>query len=410
MPYRELDFNLSKETIAMHKEVQNFAITVMRPAGIELDKLHNPEDVYAKESPLWDVFKGYRELDLHMARMPKELGGLAEDLDPMAGYLIGEEMGYGDSGLAISLGASGMPFSFAAMFQHVPELKQIAHDYIEDKEGQMIGCWAITEPDHGGDWSLGGEDPKCGPSVTGVLKGDEYIVNGEKAAWVSNGTIATHAVLHVGLDPSKGMAGQGLAIIPLDLPGITRGKPLDKMGQRALNQGSVVFQDAKIPKQYMVFDASAAEIMVGMGEVILAGANGGMAVVFAGLARAAFDEAFKYSQERIQGGVPIFEHKNIKLKLFKMFTMVEAARANARRMALYNNAHQEMPSGVHAVAAKCLSTETATFVASEAMQIFGGNGLAREYTIEKMFRDARASMIEDGVNETLSLQAVEFLV
>ncbi|MBW2365893.1 MAG: acyl-CoA/acyl-ACP dehydrogenase [Deltaproteobacteria bacterium] len=311
MPYRELDFNLSKETIAMHKEVQNFAITVMRPAGIELDKLHNPEDVYAKESPLWDVFKGYRELDLHMARMPKELGGLAEDLDPMAGYLIGEEMGYGDSGLAISLGASGMPFSFAAMFQHVPELKQIAHDYIEDKEGRMIGCWAITEPDHGGDWSLGGEDPKCGPSVTGVLKGDEYIVNGEKAAWVSNGTIATHAVLHVGLDPSKGMAGQGLAIIPLDLPGITRGKPLDKMGQRALNQGSVVFQDAKIPKQYMVFDASAAEIMVGMGEVILAGANGGMAVVFAGLARAAFDEAFKYSQERIQGGVPIFEHKII---------------------------------------------------------------------------------------------------
>ena len=136
----------------------------------------------------------------------------------------------------------------------------------------------------------------------------------------------------------------------------------------------------------------------------------GSLVVFAGLAKAAFDEAFKYSQERIQGGVPIFEHQNIKLKLFKMFTMVEAARASARRMALYNAAHPEAPSGTHAVAAKCLSTETATFVASEAMQIFGGYGLAKEYPIEKMYRDARAGMIEDGVNETLSLQAVEFLL
>jgi alkylation response protein AidB-like acyl-CoA dehydrogenase len=410
MPYRELDLNLSKETLAMQREVRNFAGNVMRPAGIELDKMADPADVIAEGSVLWDVFKAHRDMDLHMLQIPKAFGGMAEDLNPMAGYLIGEEMGYGDAGLTISLGVSNMPFGFAALFQHVPELKQMVHDYSEDKEGRLIGCWAITEPDHGGDWSLGGEDPRCGPSVTGVLKGDEYIVNGEKSAWVSNGTIATHAVLHVGLVPEMGMAGSGLAIIPLDLPGISRDKPLDKMGQRPLNQGTIIFKDARIPKQYMVIGEEAIAAMPSMGEAILAGANGGMAVVFAGLAKAAFDEAFKYSQERIQGGVPIFEHQNIKLKLFKMFTMVEAARANARRMALYNAAHPEAPSGTHAVAAKCLSTETATFVASEAMQIFGGYGLAREFPIEKMYRDARAGMIEDGVNETLSLQAVEFLV
>jgi alkylation response protein AidB-like acyl-CoA dehydrogenase len=246
--------------------------------------------------------------------------------------------------------------------------------------------------------------------VTGVLKGDEYIVNGEKSAWVSNGSIATHAVLHVGLIPELGMAGAGIAIIPLDLPGISRDKPLDKMGQRPLNQGSIIFQDARIPKQYMVIGEEAIAAIPQGSEAFIAAANGHMAIVFAGLAKAAFDEAFKYSQERIQGGVPIFEHQNVKLKLFKMFTMVEAARASARRMALHNAAHPEAPSGSHAVAAKCLSTETATFVASEAMQIFGGYGLAREYPIEKMYRDARAGMIEDGVNETLSLQAVEFLV
>jgi alkylation response protein AidB-like acyl-CoA dehydrogenase len=410
MPYREIDLNLSKETQAMQKEVREFARNVMRPAGIELDKLPDPADVIAEDSVLREVFKTQREMDLHLTGMPKAFGGMAEDLDPMAAYLMTEEMGYGDAGLTISLGASNMPFGFAVLFQHVPELKQMAHDYCEDKKGEMIGCWAITEPDHGGDWSLGGDDPKCGPSVTGVFKGDEYIVNGEKSAWVTNGTIATHAVLHVGLVPEKGMAGTGLAVIPLDLPGISRDKPLDKMGQRPLNQGSIIFQDARIPKQYMVLGEEAVDFMPQMGETILAGANGGMSIVFAGLAKAAFDEAFQYSQERIQGGVPIFEHQNIKLKLFKMFTMVEAARANARRMAFYNAAHTDAPSGTHAVAAKCLSTETATFVASEAMQIFGGYGLAREYPVEKMYRDARAGMIEDGVNETLSLQAVNFLV
>jgi len=409
MAYREIDFNLSSETQAMQKEVGKFAREVMRPIGIELDKIADPADVYAEGSPLWDVFKTFRELDLHTQGMPEEFGGMAGQLDPMASYIISEEMGYGDAGLTISLGVSSMPFTYAAMFSHVPELKKMAEDYVNDKEGQIIGCWAITEPDHGSDWVMAGDDPKTGPSVTAVLKGDEYIVNGEKAAGVSNGNIATHAVLHVGLDPSKGMQGHGLAIIPLDLPGISKSAPLDKMGQRPLNQGQIIFQDAKIPKQYLVLDES---FMAGIGEAFIAGPNGGMAVVFAGLAKAAYDEAFTYAQQRIQGGVPIFEHKNIKLKLFKMFTMVEATRANARRMAMYNAEQTRtggIPSGAHAVAAKCLSTETATFVASEAIQIFGGNGLAREYPVEKMFRDARASMIEDGVNETLSLAACEYL-
>jgi alkylation response protein AidB-like acyl-CoA dehydrogenase len=406
MTYRDIDINLSTETKVMLLEVQKFSMEVMRPAGIKLDSLSNPEEVIAKESPLWDVFKGFRQRDLHLLQIPKALGGLAEDLDPMAGILMTEQLGYADAGLTISMGVSSMPFNYAAMFP-IPEMQQLASDFCADKEGKMIGCWAITEPDHGTDWTLGGRDPKCGPSVEAVLKGDEYIVNGEKSAWVSNGTIATHAVLHVAIDPSRGIEGQGLAIIPLDLPGISREGPLDKMGQRPLNQGSIVFQDARIPKKYMVIPDP--DVMNAMGGVGLAYVNGGMALVFAGLAKAAFDEAYRYAKSRVQGGKPIFEHQSIKLKLMKMFTMVEAARANARRMAMYNRLNPTMPSVAHAVAAKCLSTETAFMVASEAMQIFGGYGLAKEFPIEKMFRDARASMIEDGVNETLAIKAAEYI-
>ena len=406
MAYRDLDFNLTDEQRALRDTIRKFGAEIMRPAGEKLDKLADPADVIAKGSVLWDVYRKYHELGLHRRSISKALGGMMEDVDPVSNFLIGEEMGYADAGLAISLGASGMPFAFAALFPN-PKLQEMARAYAEDTKGELIGCWAITEPDHGGDWSLGGDNPKCGPSVRGVLKGDEYIVNGQKAAWVSNGTIATHAVFHVGLDPAKGMLGTGLALIPLDLPGITRGKPLDKIGQRPLNQGEIFFDDVKIHKDYMVITPDMG-IMEGMGETILAGANGGMGVVFAGLAKAAYDEAFKYAHERVQGGVHIIQHQNIQLKIFKMFTMVEAARAATRRMAAYNAVNQP-PSAAHAVACKCFSTETAFQVASEAIQIFGGNGLSREYPIEKMFRDARAAMIEDGVNETLALSVTQYL-
>ncbi len=131
----------------------------------------------------------------------------------------------------------------------------------------------------------------------------------------------------------------------------------------------------------------------------------GMAVLFGGLAKAALDEAIAYAKERIQGGVPIIEHKNIQLKLFEMFMKVESARALARQMYFFN-AFNETNSMLHTMPGKWMSTEVAFQVASEAIQIHGGNGLSREYLIEKLFRDARASMIEDGVNESLALGVV----
>ncbi len=406
MTPRYLDPPMSKDFQAMLDVVAKFSMEVMRPAGIELDKMANPEDVIAPSSVLWDVHKTFRELGLHTTQIPKQLGGMAGEADPNIALRIVEQMGYADAGLTISLGVSSRTFNIAALFPD-PEIQQLARDFVEDREAKMIGCWAITEPDHGSDWTLGGARPECGPSVKAVLKGDEYILNGEKAAWVSNGTIATHATLHVGLEPARGMRGHGLAILPLDLPGITRGKPLDKMGQRPLNQGSIIFEDVVLPKKYMVVPfPDFLNATAGQG---LAAVNGGMSLVFAGLAKAAFDEALRYAKERIQGGVPIFEHATIKQKLMKMFAQTEAARAAAKNMALHNLNNMSAPSVAHAVAAKCFSTQTAFDVASDAIQILGGYGLAREYPVEKMFRDARTGMIEDGCNDALAIKAAEYL-
>jgi alkylation response protein AidB-like acyl-CoA dehydrogenase len=405
--YPDIDLNLTDEQKAMRDLVRRFGAEVIRPAGIALDKIPDPADVIAPESILWDVLKQHRALGLHATGFSKRIGGTLEDIDPMMGILMSEEMGYADSGLAISLGVSSMPFAYCQYFP-VPELQDLACRYVADKDCKLIGCWGITEPDHGGDWSLGGEKPECGPSLRGVLKGDEFILNGQKSAWVSNGTIATHSLLHIGLDPSRGMRGQGIAICPLDLPGITRGKPLNKMGQRPLNQGEIFFDDVHLPKKYLILTpqppaAAGGGIFSGGGIPM-----GGMAVLFGGLARAALDEAIKYAKNRIQGGVPIFDHKNIRLKLFEMFMITEAARGFARRLQMYN-ATSGSSSMVHTMAGKWLSTETAFKVASEAIQVFGGVGLSKEYPIEKMFRDARTAMIEDGTNEVLALGVVDSL-
>jgi len=286
----------------------------------------------------------------------------------------------------------------------------MVRQYCEDTEAKVIGCWAITEPDHGSDWIyFDGEhsrDPECAPQVTAILDGDEYIINGQKSAWISNGTIATHAALFLSLDTSHGMENGGVAVVPLDLPGITKGKPLDKLGQRALNQGEIFFDGVRIPKEYMVCsDPVTYHRMI---ESILSGANASMGSTFVGLAHAALAEAIAYAKQRVQGGRPIYQHQSVKARLFDMFTQVEAARSLSRRV------RTSRPGGVstlhYSIASKIFATETAFRVASMAIQIFGGFGLSKDFVIEKLFRDARASMIEDGVNETLALEGAEKLL
>jgi alkylation response protein AidB-like acyl-CoA dehydrogenase len=395
MPIQDIDLGLSDEERAIRDVTHKFAEEVIRPAGIELDRLADPSDVIARDSVLWKVFERYRELDLEMI----EAGD--GEADPVVAarirYLVNEELGWGDSGLAISLGVAGFPVMFAKLSGRPELIERFA-----SPERKEIGCWAVTEPNHGSD-SLAFdmpqfEDASIRPDCIATPDGDEFVIRGQKAAWVSNGTIATVATLFCTIDPSQGFKGGGVALVPLDLPGVSRGRPLDKLGQRALNQGEIFFDDVRIPAEYMVVGTDAYSAIV---EMVLATANAAMGTIFVGVARAALEHALDYSRERIQGGVAIFEHQNVKSKIFRMFSRVEAARSLARRVMLYNSTQ---PPLIHySIASKTFCTQTAFDVASDALQIYGGNGLSREYPIEKLLRDARASMIEDGCNDILGL-------
>jgi alkylation response protein AidB-like acyl-CoA dehydrogenase len=397
----EIDINITDDHKLLRDSTRRFCMDVWRPAAVELDKLADPADVIAEGSVLWDVLRQSYKLGYHSRN------ARGEGMDALGNILIAEEMGYAAADLAISVGVSGFPFMFAAMSPD-PAVADLPRQFGEDTEASMIGCWAITEPEHGSDWLLTGENsgnPACAPQVRAVRDGDDFIVNGQKAAWVSNGTIATHAALFLSLDPSSGMGGCGIAAIPLDLPGVTRGKPLNKLGQRALNQGEIFFDNVRIPRANVVCQDPAMYQM--LSEQTLTAANAGMGITFVGLARAAVDEALRYAQERVQGGKVIFEHQSVKARLFEMFTQMEAARSLSRRVSLYNS--QGAPALQYSIASKIFSTETAFRVASMAVQIFGGLGVSKESVIEKLFRDARAAMIEDGVNETLALGGAEKL-
>jgi alkylation response protein AidB-like acyl-CoA dehydrogenase len=125
--------------------------------------------------------------------------------------------------------------------------------------------------------------------------------------------------------------------------------------------------------------------------------------------RAAFEEALKYAKGRVQGGRPIAEHQAVQLKLMDMFIKVEASRQLSRAAMVYNQTTSP-PATQYSIASKVFCTQSAFSVASEAVQVHGGYGLAKEMLVEKLFRDARASMIEDGTNEVLSLAAARKII
>ena len=395
MALADLEISLTDEERAIHDTARKFAQEVMRPAGAALDRLPDPAQVIAPSSVLWEVFKKYWALRLDALDTGDPDMTMAQRA--RLRFLVSEELGAGDAGLAISLGVASFHRMFAMMSGRPALMERYGTPATHD-----IGCWAVTEPDHGSDSLMVSEphfgDPRLKANCVAQRDGDEYLINGQKAAWVSNGTIAQVATLFCTVDPSQGFRGGGVCLVPLDLPGVSRGKPLDKLGQRALNQGEIFFDNVRVPADYMVVGPEAYSVIV---ETVLTFANAAMGAIFVGLARAALEHALEYARTRVQGGVPISEHQSVKTRLFRMFAQVEAARSLAWRVMLYNSTNP--PLVQYSIASKVFSTNSAFETASAALQIYGGNGLSREYPIEKLLRDARASMIEDGCNEILSL-------
>ncbi len=399
MDYFDLDLSLSEDDKALKKAARTFAQDVMRPVAKKLDLL-SAEEVIAPESPLWSYLRQAYELGYHKVLLPEYYGGLG--LNPLQINLVFEEMGWGSFGLALLTTVVCFPFYCACMTNNEELIETFVRPFCECTDGSIRGSWAITEPDHGSDVTAVGEEyfasSKMRGNVQAVLEGNEWIISGQKSAWVSGGTIATHAMLHLQIDPSQGFAGNGICVLPLDRKGVSRGKPLEKLGQRDLNQGEIYFDEVRVPKDWMIAEP---EYYVPLLDIILASANLCMSAWSVGLARAAFEESLAYTKQRVQGGKALHEHYSMKQRLFHLFSRVETGRAISRA-AMNLNLNLSPPHVEYSLVAKTQCTEMAFQNAHDAIQIFGGNGLTREYIVEKLFRDARATLIEDGNNETLA--------
>ncbi len=400
MAYFDLNLNLTDEDRAIREAAQRFAVEVMRPMGVELDRM-SAEETAAPDSPIWGFLKQAYGLGYHKAAFPEEVGGLG--FTPLQSHILMEELFCGSAGLAAVLLLATWPYVKILHSMNMDLIQEFVVPFCACTDGSITGSWGITEPDHGSDtlnvgadfWS----DPKIRMQVSAREDGDEWVINGQKSAWVSCGPTATHCMLNLQIDTSKGLAGGGVCMVPLDLPGVSRGKVLEKVGARDLPQGEIFFDNVRIPKRWMfVGPDQYSDWVIGN----LGFGNTSVGVVALGLARAAFEETLAYAKDRVQGGKPLIEHHSIQVRIHRMFARIEAMRAMTR--AVWEvNARAYPPLTEYALAVKTFCTETAREVIDEGVQIHGANGLTKEYFIEKLWRDIRPMTIADGENSILNV-------
>ncbi len=398
-----LDCPLTDEESAIQDSVHRFAAEVVRPAGIALDKLSAAQAI-AADSPLWRFIAGVDELGFG----PELLVTLEPQQAARLFPIIMEELCWGDVGL----GLSSMVMKFPAIAAQLTGDAEVAERF-----ATLRGCWLGTQPDRGSDvldfhgWNLHPGTRQATGNLTAAIAGDEVVIRGQSSAWVSTAPIAECALAYIPCDHGDGLvAGNGVAngvgvLIPFDLPGVSKGKPLEKLGQRPLCQGEIFFDDVRVPGSYIVAgkDRYATSFFSA-----LTFANMEMGIAFTGLARAAYEHALAYVHERRQGGTAIVHHQSVRQRLFGMWQKVELCRAMSRRVSHFNF-NSGHPHLLASITSKTAVTRMAFEVASEALQLFGGNGLTREYPVEKLFRDARASLIEDGENNVLDLIGASWL-
>ncbi|HMN09420.1 MAG TPA: acyl-CoA dehydrogenase [Gemmatimonadaceae bacterium] len=254
--------------------------------------------------------------------------------------------------------------------------------------GEFLGAFALSEPDAGSD--------AASLRTQAVRDGDHYVLTGVKA-WVTSGAHADVILAMARTDAPndrKGARGISTFIVTPDLPGFSVGKKEDKMGLRGSETNQLVFDELRVPAANLLGQE-------GMGFVYAMQSldNGrlGIAAQSIGIARAALEHAVRYAAERKQFGKPIKEFQAVQFKLADMATRVAASRALLYAAASAKDRGQ--PITQFGSMSKLMASETAMWVTTEAIQIFGGYGYVKEYPVERLFRDAKVTEIYEGTSE-----------
>jgi alkylation response protein AidB-like acyl-CoA dehydrogenase len=367
-----MDFQLTEEQRMVKEAAADFAKNTLLPKAEEFDQNEEiPQEIYKELAGL-----GYMGMLL-----PEEYGG--SNLDFVSYICAMEEFSKACAALEIGLSVHNSLVCDAILKFGTEEQKK---KYLPTlARGEKIGAYSLTEPGSGTDaGSL---------RTTAVLQGHHYLVNGTKT-FVTNGGIADLFVVFVLTNPELKSKGISCLLVEKDTEGFSIGVKEKKMGIKGSDTRELSFADSKVPKENLLGEENKGF------KVALSLLNSGRIGVGAqcvGIAQAAFEEALKYSKERVQFGQPICNFQAIAFKLADMATEIDAARLMVYRAAHLKSKGEKC--NIEASMAKLFASEVANRVVNEAVQIHGGYGYMKEYPVERYFRDARVTEIYEGTSE-----------
>lgn len=399
-----IDFELNETQRQMVETARKFGEEILRPAEIELDRITDPVAAF-KSDAYWSAMAQAFELGFPKMSISEHCGGLG--LDPNTTGMVWEELGYWGAGLAASLMSCSVAQQLILFL--APMNQELIDRYVvplcNDTTAHTMSAWGSSEPDLGSD-GKNYFDTSVRHRTTAVKKDGRYIINGTKSDFISNGGVASVFVVFACVDSAQGLRGSGTFIVPGDAPGVSRGLPIDKLGLRNLNQTSLFFDDVEIPEEYMIFPPGEGYPM--LHHSIITVGSLGVGYLAVGLMRAAYEEALAYAKERVQWGKPIFQHQLIARKLYEAHQAIETARALLWKASWLCKA--KFPGDLKtSLTARIYATNQAAKHTSEMVQVLGGYGISKEYTLEKHYRDAKLLQIMDGTNETLMIEAAALL-
>jgi acyl-CoA dehydrogenase len=368
-----VSFELTEEQRSLRDLAHEFAEKEMRPRAAEYDEHQtHPADVIEKAHALG-------LLNLHL---PAEVGG--PELGLFDGVLITEEICWGCSGIATALMANGLGAG-PVVAAGTEEQKRTWLAPLVD--APILCSFGLTEPEAGSDVAR--------LKTTAERRGDEYVLNGSKT-FITNAGHAEWTVVFAKTDPAQGNRGISAFIVPMDTPGVTIEKHLDKMGQRATDTSAFALAEVVVPAANRLGEEGDG-FKIAM--QTLDGTRPATAVGAVGVARAAFELACEYSKERVTFDQPIAMHQGVSFLIADMATKIEAARLLTWQAAWMLDNGWGRKATLYSSMAKRFAADIAMEVTTDAVQIFGGYGYIKEYPVEKLMRDAKLYQIYEGTSQ-----------
>ena len=367
-----MNFELSEEQQQIKASVREFAEAEIAPHVMEWDEAqHFPIELKPKLA----------ELGLMGVLFPDQYGGAAMGYVEYATII--EELSRVDGSVGISIAAHNSLCS-NHVYQYGTEAQRQKY-LVPLARGEHLGAWGLTEPGAGSDAS--------GTRTAAVRSGDEWIVNGSKN-FITHAIHADTCVAFAATDRSKQSKGITAFVFEKGMKGFTPSKKENKLGLRASETASVVFEDCHVPDENRLGEEGQGFVNA---MEILDGGRISIAALAVGIAQGAYESAVRYSGERQQFGKPIREFQAIQFKLADMATQIDAARLLMYRAAWSKD--QGKKTTKESSMAKLFASEMSVHVCEEAIQIHGGYGYTKDYPAEKYWRDSKLCTIGEGTSE-----------